>query len=72
MIAKSVSIESAGCISGGCAWKAVELTSGDLLTVGKKRLRVWRRTLTGQQKSAEGLVASGDWREGPNGPLAGG
>ena len=31
MIAKSISIKGTGCKSGGCARKAVELTSGDLL-----------------------------------------
>jgi hypothetical protein len=31
--AKSISIKSAERRSGGCAWKAVELTSGDLRRV---------------------------------------
>jgi RNA-directed DNA polymerase len=31
MIAKPKSIKSTGGKSGGCAWKAIELTSGDLL-----------------------------------------
>jgi len=30
MIAKPISIKLTGGKSGGCAWKAVELTSGDL------------------------------------------
>jgi hypothetical protein len=33
MIAKPRSIKDTGGRSGGCAWKAVELTSGDLLHV---------------------------------------
>ena len=32
-IAKPVSIKGAGGKSGGCAWKAVELISGELLHV---------------------------------------
>ena len=38
-IAKSISIKSAGCKSGGCALKAVELTSGGLLHVPGSGLR---------------------------------
>jgi hypothetical protein len=33
VIAKPTSIKGAGGKSSGCAWKAVELTSGDLLHV---------------------------------------
>jgi hypothetical protein len=33
MIAKPISIKGIGGKSGGCAWKAIELTSGDLLHV---------------------------------------
>jgi hypothetical protein len=33
MIAKPTSIQSTGGKSSGCAWKAIELTSGDLLHV---------------------------------------
>jgi len=33
MTAKPISIKGTGCKSGGCARKAVELTSGDLLCV---------------------------------------
>ncbi|HKG59316.1 MAG TPA: hypothetical protein VKB05_06010 [Pyrinomonadaceae bacterium] len=33
MTTKPISIKGAGCKSGGCAPKAVELTSGDLLRV---------------------------------------
>ena len=35
MIAKPTSIKGTGGKSGGCAWKAIELTSGDLLHVTK-------------------------------------
>jgi hypothetical protein len=33
MTAKLISIKGTGGKSGGCAWKVVELTSGDLLHV---------------------------------------
>jgi hypothetical protein len=56
LIAKPTSIKGTGGKSGGCAWKAIELTSGDLLHVTKSRLRVERFTLTVQQKSAAGVV----------------
>ena len=36
---KPISIKGAGCKSGGCALKAVELTSGELLLVAESRLR---------------------------------
>ena len=55
---KSISIKGAGCKFGGCVRKAVELTSGDLLFVSESRLRVEQSTLTGQQKSAEGIVGA--------------
>jgi hypothetical protein len=55
---KSISIKGAGCKSGGCALKAVELTSGDLPFVSESRLRVVRSILTGRQKSAEGVVVA--------------
>jgi hypothetical protein len=35
MIAKPTSIKGTGGKSGGCAWKAIELTSGDLLHVAE-------------------------------------
>jgi len=35
MIAKPTSIKGTGGKSGGCAWKAIELTSGDLPYVTK-------------------------------------
>jgi hypothetical protein len=40
MTAKSISIKGAGCKSDGCAWKAVELTSGGLSHVPESGLRV--------------------------------
>ena len=56
LTAKSISIKDAGCKSGGCARKAVELTSGDLSLVWDSRLRVEQSALIGRQKSAEGIV----------------
>jgi hypothetical protein len=56
--AKPISIKSAGGKSGGCARKAVELTSGDLPCVVESRLRVKQFTLTARQESAEGIVAA--------------
>ena len=53
---KPISIKDAGCKSGGCALKAVELTSGDLLIVLESRLRIGQSVLTGRQKSAEGVL----------------
>lgn len=40
MTAKFISIKGAGCKSGGCALKAVELTSADLPFVPESGLRV--------------------------------
>ena len=40
MIAKPISIKDAERKFGGCAWKAIELISGDLLHVSDSRLRV--------------------------------
>jgi hypothetical protein len=54
--AKPISIKGAGCKSGGCVRKAVELTSGDLPFVRESGLRVKRFILTGRQKSAAGVV----------------
>ena len=54
--AKSISIKGTGCKSGGCALKAVELTSGGLPFVWDSRLRPERSSLTGRQKSAAGVV----------------
>lgn len=56
--AKSISIKGTGCKSGGCALKAVELTSGDLPFVLYSGLRVERLILTGRQKSAEGVLGT--------------
>jgi hypothetical protein len=58
MTAKPISIKDTGCKSGGCARKAVELTSGDLPFVLDSGLRVKRFILTGRQKSAEGVVGT--------------
>ncbi len=58
MIAKSISIKGTGCKSGGCALKAVELTSGDLPFVPESGLRVEPSVLTVRQKSAEGVVGA--------------
>ena len=55
-IAKPISIKSTGCKSGGVVRKAVELTSGDLLSVPESGLRVERSILTWRQKSAAGVV----------------
>ena len=60
MIAKSISIKDQGCKSGGCAAKAVELTSGDLRRVPAIGTEEPRGALTAAQKSAEGIV--GQWR----------
>jgi hypothetical protein len=58
MTAKPISIKGTGCKSGGCALKAVELTSGDLPFVRDSGLRVERSILTGRQESAEGVVVA--------------
>jgi hypothetical protein len=58
MIAKSISIKGEGCRFGGCALKAVELTSGGLSHVPESGLRVERSTLTMRQKSAAGVVGA--------------
>lgn len=49
---------------GGCASKAVELTSGDLPGVVESRLRGSRESLIAVQKSAEGVV-DGESRRRP-------
>jgi hypothetical protein len=56
MIAKPISIKDAKRKFGGGAWKAVELTWGDLLRVSESRLKASRGAWIGQQKSAEGEV----------------
>ena len=53
---KPISIKDAGCKSGGCALKAVELTSGDLLRVVELTTETAVRQSSAQQKSAEGIV----------------
>jgi hypothetical protein len=58
LTAKSISIKGTGCKSGGCALKAVELTSGDLPFVLHSGLRIERSVLTGRQKSAEGVLGT--------------
>lgn len=58
MTAKSTSIKGAGCKFGGCALKAVELTSGGLPHVPESGLRAERSALTGRQKSAAGIVVA--------------
>lgn len=64
MTAKPISTKCAGGKSGGCAWKAVGLTSGDPQHVAESRLRVERFTLIVLWESAEGIV--GREAEGPN------
>ena len=56
MTAKPISIKTAGCGSGGCASKAVELTSRDLPLVPESGLGMEQLILTGRQKSAAGVV----------------
>jgi hypothetical protein len=53
---KPISIKGAGCKSGGCALKAVELTSGDLLRVVELTTETAARQSSAPQKSAEGIV----------------
>ena len=65
MIAKSKAIKCRGGKSGGCALKAVGLTSGDLRRVRKARTERLVRAVIAAQKSAEGIVAGGPG-EGPN------
>jgi hypothetical protein len=58
MTAKSISIKGTGCRFGGCALKAVELTSGGLAHVPESGLRVGRSILIVRQKSAAGIVVA--------------
>jgi hypothetical protein len=74
MIAKSRAIKDRGGISGGCAVKAVGLTSGGLRRVRDSRTERVARSVIAVQKSAEGIVACRCSRvatagEGPNGGL---
>jgi hypothetical protein len=55
MIAKPISIKLTGGKSGGCAAKAVELTSGDLPFVPESGLRVEQFILTGRLADSPGL-----------------
>ena len=64
MIAKSRSTKSTGGKSGGCARKAVELTSGGPQHVAESQLRGEQSPLTVLGESAEGIV--GRKVEGPN------
>ena len=54
--AKPIFIKDAGCKSGGCALKAVELTSGDLWRVVEFTTEIAAKQLSAPQKSAEGIV----------------
>jgi hypothetical protein len=56
LTAKSRSIKDAKRKFGGCAWKAVKLTSGDLPHVSNSGLKESQDSLTVRQKSAEGVV----------------
>jgi len=56
MTAKPISIKDAGGKSGGCARKAVELTSGGLSHVVESQLMRPRGFMIVAQKSAEGIV----------------
>jgi hypothetical protein len=58
MTAKPISIKDAGCKSGGCALKAVELSSGDLWRVVEFTTETDVRQLSAPQKSAEGIVVT--------------
>ncbi len=58
MAAQPLSIKGTECKSSGCALKAVELTSGDLLAVSNSRLRGEKSFLTRWQESAEGVVCA--------------
>jgi hypothetical protein len=53
---KPISIKDAGCRCGGCALKAVELTSGDLWRVVEITTETAAKQLSAPQKSAEGIV----------------
>ena len=66
--AKSTSIKDAKRKFGGCAWKAVKLTSGDLPVVSISGLGTSRDVLTGGQKSAEGVVTDARTGERDTGP----
>ncbi len=71
LIAKPISIKGTGCKFGGCALKAVELTSGDLPLVRDTGLRIERLVLTGRQEVSSGRSSLAT-DEGPNGSPQGG
>lgn len=48
MTTESISIKNAGCHSGGCVRKVVELTTGDLPFVVESRLSIEQLILTGR------------------------
>jgi hypothetical protein len=57
MIAKPTSIKGTGGKSGGCAWKAIEFTSGDLLHVTESRSPDRRvRLVCGPRREYDRLV----------------
>jgi hypothetical protein len=58
LTAKSISINDAERKSDGCARKAVELTSGDLLRVLDSGLRGKQLLRSARQKSAEGVIVT--------------
>jgi hypothetical protein len=69
LIAKSVSIKRAERKPGGCARKAVGLTSGGLRRVPDEGLGESRGFSIAAQESAEGVVGLRCQIEGPNGAL---
>jgi hypothetical protein len=58
MIAKPISSKDPKRKFGGCAWKAIELISGDLLHVADSGLRMKRFLRTLQRKSAAGVLVA--------------
>jgi hypothetical protein len=67
LTAKSISIKGAERKSGGCARKAVGLTSGDLCHVSDEGLGEPRGFSNVAQESAEGVLGLRCQTEGPNG-----
>lgn len=59
MIAKPISIKGAGRKFGGCAQKAVELTSGDPLQVAETRLGMEQSILKSAAEVSSGQSRSG-------------
>jgi hypothetical protein len=59
MIAKPISIKDAERKFGGCAQKAVELTSGDPLQVAETRLGMKRFILKTAAEVSSGQIRSG-------------